>query len=647
MSITGRVCELYRQLLSENNIAETDIVSLQISITPDLTELNPATALRLENQATDVPLFCCAEPWFKKSPEHIIRFLLTFYQDEHFKAKPVYLHEAASLRTKALTQGYSEAHPSKLWLVTREYAGLAEAGGLKNVVKSLAEHCEHAGIEVTVFLPYYSFMQPPVQPQALFQCRITVLGKEHCVSFYTFVHRSICFILISADIFSDKQSVYTYTAAEAAHIARSGTAPHPTKGTAYSDTHEMNMIFQKAVVEYAVHSGTIPNIVHCHDGHTALVPAFFYADTRLQRTPTDTRFFVTIHNAGDLYRQEIWTLDYAQRLTELPADVLTASMVAGNVEPFLIAAQYAKLTTVSPWYADELHSAASSPFSENFAESIVEKNIKITGITNGIDYKLYDPANTEVSCLPYPFDPIHNDFTGKYKCRKFFLDVLNSGKSLSKTLNSYGSLNTSEENVYLLYHGRIVHQKGISILLNAIAKLCGNGAWQNGSRCRFVIMGQGTADLEQACIDAAAQYAGRVLYLQGYDKKLARLVTAASDFILLPSLFEPCGLEDFISQIYGTIPIAHKIGGLQKIIDGKTGFLFQSADPQQRFNAELITDALCAKVKPLVDDFFQSIAEHVLDIAAMQEIITQANKTILKDYNWDKVSNRYFQLYKE
>mgnify|MGYP003320229804 CR=1 FL=1 len=194
--------------------------------------------------------------------------------------------------------------------------------------------------------------------------------------------------------------------------------------------------------------------------------------------------------------------------------------------------------------------------------------IKITGITNGIDSEKYLPEKKEISLLPYEYSPGKCQLEGKYANRQYFLEHYASRNACLDEypeIRKYGFISTtneSEKTVYVSYHGRIVSQKGIDILQKAAVLLL-----EENLNIRFIFMGQGEQFLEKALAGISERYTGRCVYLLGYERALTRLCTAAADFAVFPSNFEPCGLEDFIAQIYGTLPVAHATGGLCKIID--------------------------------------------------------------------------------
>jgi starch synthase len=457
----------------------------------------------------------------------------------------------------------AEKNVRSVWIVTREYAGIAEAGGVKNVACSLAESLARQGVSVTAFIPRYGCVE--TAGMLLFSTDIAVSGETHRVCFYSIAIRGVRIILVDSPIFTEKHAVYVYTETEARVI------PGAQRGKGHFDVDIVNMLFQRAVLAFASVSGNIPSVFHCQDAHTALLPALARTDDAFASAFSRTAMITTIHNAGPGYRQAIPGLERAQRVTGLPAYALQGALFAGNVEPFLLAAEYGTLTTVSPWYADELCDPAFDRFSEGLSSEFRKRGIAIVGITNGIDYHRYDPRDTGISLLPRAYDPISGDLAGKYACRRDFARWLSGSEQLPGIVK-YGTIEPGLNSVYFSYHGRIAWQKGLDTLEQAARVVL-----DHIDGARFVILGQGDPVLESLFVRLSQRYAGRFAFINGYERTLARQAVAISDFLVLPSVFEPCGLEDFIAQIFGTIPVAHAVGGLQKIEDGKTGFLYASS----------------------------------------------------------------------
>ncbi|ULQ59980.1 glycogen/starch synthase [Brucepastera parasyntrophica] len=517
----------------------------------------------------------------------------------------------------------------KIWLVTREYAGIAEAGGVKNVACSLAEGLVSQKENVTVFIPRYGSVSLSSNP--LFSGEVRINDRTYPVSFSETILHGVDIIFIESPIFAEKHDVYVYTEEEV------GVIPGAVRGKGHSDVHTMNMLFQKAVLEYARIRGTAPDILHGQDAHTAFLPALIRTESGYSDIFSKTASAVTIHNAGPGYRQEIsGGLSCASSITGFPESILQKAMLNGNIEPFLLAAEYGTLTTVSPWYADELTSRSFDDITQGLSGELERRGIRITGITNGIDFYRYDPVDIINSLLPVQFNPESGDLAGKYKCRERFLWALDALSSIP-TIKTYGNMEYDPGAVYCVYHGRLAWQKGIDVLERSARMVLDTLA-----ESRFVVLGQGDPGLEDMLTQTASEYPGRFLFMNGYERSLARLVVAAADFIILPSLFEPCGLEDYIGQIYGTLPIAHAVGGLQKILDGQNGFLYRTQSPEE--HPYILAETILNVCRPVV----KAGGEGCAALTEYRKMIAFASDYVRRYCNWDTIiSEKYIPLYKE
>lgn len=522
----------------------------------------------------------------------------------------------------------------KIWLVSREYAGIAEAGGVKNVACSLAENLAKLGHSVTLFIPLYAcsdlsnvkdykcFWHSPVE--------VFVEQKQIVVSFGHGSLNNVQIVFIGNTAFSEKHAVYTYTMEEELKN------PLHKKGEGHKDVKFLNTLFQKAVASYGKTCDIQenPDVIHCQDAPTAMLPAFINQIKKTDKFCSEfyknTKCIVTIHNAGAAYHHEFANIDEASYFTSLPEKILSYGNNNGRIEPFLVASQFAQLTTVSPQYAKEI--LLDYVETDGLGEQFRNKKISILGITNGIDFDKYDPQDTKKSCLPFSFNPEKCDLDGKYKCREFFFknyafqnaNKINELKEIERF--SY-LLNIDDKTVIIAYHGRVVQQKGIDVMFQ-----CAMNILSNVENVKFVFAGQGSPELEQSLINIANMFPGKCVYFRGYNKMLSRLCVASADFSLHTSYFEPCGLEDFTSQTYGTIPVAHATGGLCKIVNGRTGFLYK---PNDAANLIKILKSLITLTQSTEKEF-------------LKPIIQYASYYIHKNFPWDKVvQNEYLKLYKK
>ncbi|MCQ2592598.1 MAG: glycogen/starch synthase [Treponema sp.] len=518
-----------------------------------------------------------------------------------------------------------------IWVVSMECAGISEAGGVKNVTFSLCKELKQLKQKVCLFIPIYKctdWNNVTILDKDFLTINVNHCKKNEVVSFTKALSLEGNFeiIFINHPSFSQKEGVYTYTANEQREN------PEHQKGTGHVDTLFKDSLFTKAIFEYgkSISSAHIPDIVHCQDASTALLPAFLKKDSKYDKTKS----VVTIHNAGPAYHHEFKDIDEALWYTDFTRNELCVALNSQFVEPFLLAVNSgACLTTVSENYAKELRDPENYETTQGLSKIFYEKNIPVIGITNGIDYGRYNPTDITISKLPFAFNPEKNDLDGKLKARELFLQKLTNDVLLDqiKDIKKYGFIDSSEKDnsrdlIYIAYHGRITSQKGLSVLVEAIPAIL-----QNYNDVRFIINGQGEVGIEASLIELSSHYAGHIVFLNGYNQEIARLTTASCDFIVLPSFFEPCGLEDFIAQIYGTVPVAHKTGGLCKIQNEKTGFLYDN-------NTE---KALIAKLSEII-----AIKKYSSEI--INKIIKQGAVHVHKNNSWEKiVKEKYMPLFKQ
>lgn len=518
-----------------------------------------------------------------------------------------------------------QSNAPSVWLVSREYAGLAEAGGVKNVVCSLAESLARAGYSVTVFLPAYGFIDLP--GDSILQTNIRAGAQYHDIRYFETKIYGVRIVLVESSVFLNKHACYTYTSEDEADN------PEHRRGTGHADALIMNLVHQKAVISWACAFNTAPQVLHCQDAHTALLPALIANDASTRDLFRNTGLLVTIHNAGPGYRQSVSPNEYYLLEGEIDSALLTASIVYGHFEPFLCASSHAALSTVSPWYAKELTDGRYDAFSGGLSSVFQIRGIPVYGITNGIDSNRYDCRDTSRSLLPFAFDPESGELSGKYRCRHHFISI-DTPAFLGKGLVKHGFLDGAKDSVYFCYQGRIAAQKGIEELSNAARLLL-----ERLPQARIIVLGQGEKRLEDVLIALAGSYPGRCVFICGYEKAYARMAVASADFLVLPSLFEPCGLEDLIGQLFGTIPVARAVGGLQKIKSGETGFLFTSSGAESFRNlANLLYD--------LALPIIASGGEGAISVDTYRRMIMTSFNRVMTDFDWDRIVKKdYFSLY--
>ncbi len=523
----------------------------------------------------------------------------------------------------------------RVWMLAREYGAIAGAGGVKDVVRGLSKALvEGKGIETTVVLPAYGFLDLEAlgaeETGISFMVQMDYAGEERSeeVSFLKLEREGVAIYLIRAERFSEKRAIYTYTEEDEL------LDPGRKKGTGHYDYFAMNLLHQKAALGLSLYLNMRPDLFHCHDGHTACVPALIREIEGYRQFFSRSGAVVTIHNAGLGYHQEVADLPFAKANTGLPWRVIYGSLLNGAFDPFLAGASYGPVNTVSENYARELQETELDALTGWLGHALKDRGITLLGITNGIDIEQYDPRDPERLGIPEGFDPFKGDFSGKRRCKKRLLSMLSSGEAAVEFMagryshiSVSGSLEYRPDLPLLTVVSRLSEQKGIDLIVDMLEK-----GYLAGDSFNMVILGSGKAEIEQRlrALTSVPGISGRLCVLFGYDNNLANQIYAAGDFFLLPSRYEPCGLTDFIAQLMGNLPIVRATGGLVKVMDGKTGISFK----------ELSAAALARAVKRALSIYRESPE-------LLRDMQITAARTIEENYTWDRVVERYIGLYQK
>ena len=546
-----------------------------------------------------------------------------------------------------------------VWHVTREFAGLAEAGGLKDAVAGLAAAQVRAGIRAAVVLPRYGFLAG-LKAERLplrWKLKLPEANEASALAPETVeVHRvwrdGVEVFLLDSARARAKRDVYTYTAADELEN------PYQKKGTGHWDAHHLNLTLQRGALELARRARRLgwrgpPAILHCHDGHAAFLPAILRLRQKSQAGLRRIRALLTVHNAGSGYHQEIYGLEFAAQLTGLPTEVLRGGLhgqAAAAVDPLLVGPRYAPVNTVSEQYAAEIVSGELDRLTGGLGRAYREAGIHLSGITNGIDPAPYDPRFPEQTGLDYAFDPERGELEGKRLCRRrvaqetaaaasaagpSYLRLARRGQprhfaagSPLAGLGCYGSLADTPGTPLFTFVGRLASQKGVDILGRSHARLLNRKA-----DLSFLVLGQGERELEErlAGIAGGPAATGKFCLLVGFNSLAAKYCYAAGDYFLVPSLYEPCGLTDLYAQMMGNLPIVHRVGGLIKVRQGETGYSYEEHSVQ----------ALCGAIE-------EAARDRRLQPERLEGMRRLAFREVLERFTWDRVLERgYLPLYRE
>ncbi len=431
----------------------------------------------------------------------------------------------------------------KILFAASEAQPLIKTGGLADVAGSLPQALRQLGHDVRLFLPAY--------PQAVERARQVEKVAELEIREY----RAHCAIL-SARLGPDEVPVYLLHAPGI--FDRAGNPYTGHDGHDWPDNAFRFTLFSKAAVAIARNRAGLdwaPDLVHANDWQTGLIPAL------LALEPERPATLFTIHNLAYQGVFDRYTFDGLG----LPRQLWSVHGMEfhGHVSFIKGGISFADwVTTVSPTYAREICSPALGYGLEGLLQ---HRGERLSGVLNGIDYLEWNPAS----------DPALDQ---TYDAERFELKAANQA-ALQRDLG----LPERGDALVLGYVGRLVEQKGVDLILSILPRVLAH------EQVQLVMLGSGHAALEDALSSAAAAHPGRVAAYVGYDERLSHRIEAGSDCFLMPSRFEPCGLNQLYSLRYGTVPIVHRTGGLaDTVIDATpknllrgtaTGFVFEHADP--------------------------------------------------------------------
>jgi starch synthase len=417
----------------------------------------------------------------------------------------------------------------KALFVTSEVAGLAKAGGLGEVSAGLPLALRQRGIDVRVLMPAYQ----------------EVIVRLASVNWFGDLpgRAGIPPARIGKARLPDGMILYLVAAPSL--FDRRGTPYCTPEGADWQDNHLRFARLSLAAAEIAAGRGGLgwaPDIVHANDWPGGLTPAYMRWDG------TNVPTVLTIHNIA--YQGNFDASQRHQLAIPDAAFDINGVEFHGRVSFLKAGGFYAShVTTVSPTYASEITTETQGAGLHGLMETRAAHG-QLSGIVNGID-ESWDPGSDPH--LPHHFDP--DDLNGK----QANADVVRTGLCLRP----------SEGPLFGIV-SRLVHQKGLDLVAEAANDIVDNGG-------QIVILGLGDPEIEHMLSRTSRRHRDDIGVLIGFNEPMARRIVAASDFTLMPSRFEPCGLTQMQAQRYGALPIAHATGGLADTIDdGTTGFLFST-----------------------------------------------------------------------
>ncbi|MDH5545789.1 MAG: glycogen synthase GlgA [Gammaproteobacteria bacterium] len=472
----------------------------------------------------------------------------------------------------------------KILFATSELFPLIKTGGLADVSDGLTRALFKKGVDIKVILPGYLDVKRQFRRlRTIAEFDIPFKGK-----------------LLEVPATKHRPSVILVDIPE--RFERSGGPYATDDGIDWPDNAQRYCAFSKIVVMIAL--GELlpdwrPDIVHCNDWQTALVPAL------LNRHSQQPKTLFTIHN---LAYQGQFSYDVF-KLLQLPdefwsPDALEFYGQFSFIKGGLVYAD--KVNTVSPSYAKEITLPA---FGYGLDGLLRHRQNDLCGITNGVDYENWNPQRDKHIEQIFSYRSISRKKINKIALQKIF------------------GLPLNDETVLIGTIGRIVEQKGYDLILDALPTLL-------EENIQLVILGSGNPYLEARLIQAMQKYRGRLSVKTGYSETLAHQIEAGADIFLMPSRYEPCGLNQIYSQRYGTVPIVHHTGGLIDTVTDTNEFTLQAGTASGFHFYQPTPESLIAAVRRALALYRRPRKWRQLVRTGMQA-----------NYSWERTSEDYLRLY--
>lgn len=477
----------------------------------------------------------------------------------------------------------------KILHVASEVAPLSKTGGLGDVAAALPEALRRAGHDARIVVPMYGKLagqKLPVRPlEGMLGAKLRAGDKE------------IVYSVGCAELPGAGTPVYL--------VACPGLYERGSIYTSDPDEHLRFILLQRAALEIAQRLGWSPDIVHCHDWQTGLLPLYLRTLYAWDQLFAATRSVLTIHNLG--YQGNF----PASILADTGLDVCSHTLHQDDLDAGRIG--FLKtgilwsglLTTVSPTYARQVQTRELGVGLDDLLRSRAESFV---GILNGIDTSIWNPRTDQH--LPFRYSA--KSLWRKEKVKEALLQ--DTGLPYTRRVPVIGMIS------------RLTWQKGLDLLADSLATVVG------GQDVRLVVLGNGERRYEEFFTRLQELAPDQVAYRQGMDERLAHLIEGGADIFLMPSLYEPCGLNQMYSLAYGTVPVVHRTGGLA---DSVIPF-----DPDSGEGNGIVFDH---PTRDAVRWALETALRLHAQPAVWKRIVSNA---MAADFSWDRQVQQYLAVYR-
>jgi len=478
----------------------------------------------------------------------------------------------------------------RVLMITPEATPFAQTGGLGEVLYALPSELAKLGLEVDVVMPKYRGIEPDRHNLEKIDTKVEVVLNARNVSASLWQHRDkrgARYLFLECDEYYDREYLYGTPAAD------------------YEDNSERFVFLARAALEMALERKIHYDVLHSHDWQSALVPVYLRTLYAWEPLFQHSAAVMTIHNLG--YQGIFWHLDMP--LVGVGWEFFTPRHMEfhGKLNFLKSGIVFAdEVNTVSPGYRNEI---LTPEFGFGLEGVLQEKGLHLSGILNGVDYGTWNPLTDSLIAANYGPE----DLSGKSACKA--------------DLQKVAGLPQRPQTPLVGMVSRLSTQKGIDILEAAVPTLMQEDL-------QLVLLGTGDAKYQKSFLDMSKAYPKKIGVFLAYDYELAHKIFAGADALLVPSRYEPCGLNQLYGLKYGTVPIVRSTGGLIDTVepfnpekDSGTGFLF--SDPEPGVLTETILTAL---------------ATFVANPTAWKSLMVRG---MMRDFSWGRSAEKYLSLYEK
>ena len=480
--------------------------------------------------------------------------------------------------------------PLRICFVTAELAPVAKAGGLADVAAALLKYLTGAGHDMRLFLPAYSSIDRsaldirPVESMRHMGVKIGALDFPYSVLMARLPDSGADIYLVDCPACFARPGIYT----------------------SETDEHRRFLLLTHAAFMCCQRMDFAPQILHCNDWHTAMALLWLRTIYRWDRLFADTRSVLTIHNLG--YQGIVSAAHGAELLAGADDSLLhQPDLHAGHINMLRTGVQHAdRITTVSPGYAREILTAE---YGMGLQDTLQARSDALIGILNGVDYDEWDPRSD------------------RYLPRHYGANQLRTKAELKRELLSRLELKDAPRRALVGIISRLAIQKGFDLLIDALPPLLASRDFN------LVVLGTGESRFEEFFAQLHRQHRGRVFFRCGHDDELAHWIEAGSDLFLMPSRYEPCGLNQLYSLRYGTVPVVRRTGGLADTVThfdaatgAGTGVVFND------YNVEAVTWAM------------NTALELYLQRGSWRRLVQNG---MAQDFSWQRQIQQYSGMYQQ